>query len=232
VAILTIGNSPPTQVYSSLAYNRPTRPLVIVNYDPTNPIYYSDNPGSISSKSSFIPAGSFEVFDGHNDVWMSTLDDNVSVMVDVKYGSQYAAPTSTQQPSSTPPNVFSASIGSGSTVDLIGGTGFPKTSKQMIQMKSLSISSGAATVGSGIGTAFCVEDIIADSTGIQYLANEVALGQGEQGSITNSIEQDMSLAVVPAGRKLQLINGGAGGNAIDRRCSATVVFYLVADPGE
>jgi lipoprotein signal peptidase len=42
----------------------------------------------------------------------------------------------------------------------------------------------------------------------------------------------MSLAVVPAGRKLQLINGGAGGNAIDRRCSATVVFYLVADPGE
>jgi hypothetical protein len=228
--IKTVGNSPPTDVYRSPAYGRTYRPLVIVNYDPTNPIYYSESPG-ISSKSSFIPAGSFEVFDGQTDVWMSTLNDAVSIMVDVKYGSTLAAPITTQQPTSTPPNYFSVSVGSGGTADLVGGTGFPKTPGQSIQIKSLSISSSAATVGSGLGSAFAVEDVIQDGQGNQILANSIALGQGEQGSITNSIEQDFGQALVPNGRKIQLVNGGAGGAAIDRRCSATAVFYLVTTAG-
>jgi hypothetical protein len=118
--------------------------------------------------------------------------------------------------------VASGSIGSGNNLDLItGGT-------SRLQLLSASISSGAVTPVGGIPSGWLLEDTIADTNGVQYLACEIGLpGGGTMAWAFNSVEQDLAGIVVPIGVSLQLRNGGAGGSLSLRRCSGTVTYIII-----
>lgn len=78
----------PVDVYRAPAYNQPARTVVIHNADTANLVYYDREIGTIDSKSTFIEPLGTEVFDGTDDVWMSTLNSSVDVTVQVKIGSR------------------------------------------------------------------------------------------------------------------------------------------------
>lgn len=82
----------PVPVYEAPAYDQPPRNVVITNTDKTNPVYYSDSPGTVNKRSAFIEPLGAEVFDGLDDVWLTTLDQSVSVTVQLKIGSSNYAP--------------------------------------------------------------------------------------------------------------------------------------------
>lgn len=117
----------------------------------------------------------------------------------------------------------SGSIGSGSTFTLVTAG----TNVNGLKLWSASISSGASQGGGGPGSTFEVEDVISDTGGNQYLACEIGLASGVSGSQHNSVSQEQHGIQVPAGKALQLVNGGAGGTGATRRCSATVIYTVL-----
>lgn len=115
----------------------------------------------------------------------------------------------------------SVSIGSGGTATLVSPTA------QGIRLISLTVSAGAVSVGGGPGSSFLVEDVVADTNGVQYAAVEIGLPQGVQFATANSAPFDEAGIVIPAGATLQLINGGAGGTGSLRRCSASATYVTL-----
>lgn len=119
----------------------------------------------------------------------------------------------------------SKTIGSGGTVHLIKASDNPNG----LTLWSVSISSAASASGtSPPGNSFMVEDTVTDSDGGQYLACQIGMGQGVGGSAENSVSQNMFGIDVPAGASLDLNNGGAGGTAALRQCSATVIYQVIS----
>jgi hypothetical protein len=95
-----------------------------------------------------------------------------------------------------------------------------------IRLWSLSIASICVTVAPLLAS-FVTEDVITDTNGVQYLACEMGMAAGVNSQMTSSVSQDMAGIVVPAEAALQLTNGGAGGQAPLRRCSATAVYTIL-----
>lgn len=79
-------NAPGSHVYAAPAYGQPARPLIIVNRDSTNPIYYAPHPGMLNTEASTIDPQTYVAFDGQEDIWMSTLNSAISVLIDIKFG--------------------------------------------------------------------------------------------------------------------------------------------------
>lgn len=115
----------------------------------------------------------------------------------------------------------SASIGSGNTTTLISPTA------NGIRLISLTVSSVAVAVGTGIGSSFAVEDVVNDTNGIQYGGVEIGLPQGTPFASQNSAPFDTAGIVIPAGATVQLVNGGAGGTGALRRCSASASYIIL-----
>jgi hypothetical protein len=78
----------PAAVYQAPAYDQPNRTVTVANTDTVNPVYYSDGPGTIDAQSAFIPPLGSEEFDGQDDIWMSTLNSNINVNIQLKIGSR------------------------------------------------------------------------------------------------------------------------------------------------
>lgn len=118
----------------------------------------------------------------------------------------------------------SETIGSGGHAELVAADDNPNG----LTLWSLSISSAAAGDAAEISNSFMVEDTVTDGDGNQYLACQIGMGQGETGSVANSVSQGMFGIDVPAGVALMLNNGGAGGTDALRQCSATVIYQVVS----
>lgn len=130
---------------------------------------------------------------------------------------------SSQTPSVTSPSIATGTVsGSGST-DLIGGSGNPNPNKLAIRLLSATI---CPVLFGSSPTAQNWQDQIQDSTGFPYLTAQVGL-PSTGGICAPPVTQDMKNAVVPANRKLQLVNGGVASGAV-HVTSATVVYYLVS----
>lgn len=228
---VSVGSQPPATLLVPKG-----NPSTIYNSDVTNTVMISDHAAFLINDQMTVPLGpgTSISFDGKTEVYALALtDDIVEIWV---FPGSVTVNQSPQAPAQTPPNVFSASIGSGSTADVIGGTGFPNPKKLPIQLLFALISSVASSVIGG-NSAFTAEDILMDTDGIQYAACEVGLPFVPDSTllpepvtgitVTNTAPVDLKAAVVAGGAKVQLANGGAGGTGADRRCSCTVVFYLV-----
>jgi len=119
---------------------------------------------------------------------------------------------------------ISMSIGSGSTTQLLPASG------NGYKLWSAIITSAAASTSAGIATPFIVEDLIQDSAGVQYLASEVAMAlcTGSQPqNLSTPAPIDLRGITVPAGRAINLVNGGAAGTGALRRCSATLIYTVL-----
>lgn len=84
-------NESPTGVYQVPVNGTPIRELVITNYDTVNPAFFATSAGLLNAQSSIIPPQSARVFDGYDDVWMSTLSDSISIAIDSTIGSRATA---------------------------------------------------------------------------------------------------------------------------------------------
>jgi len=115
----------------------------------------------------------------------------------------------------------STDIGSGNSTALIAPTA------NGVRLLSLTISSGAVSVGGGIGTSFLVSDTVTDTNGVQYGSVEIGLPQGAPFATHNSAVFDLAGIVMPAGAELDLNNGGAAGTGALRRCSASVTYIIL-----
>jgi hypothetical protein len=125
-------------------------------------------------------------------------------------------------PSATPPNIATATAPGGATVDLVGGTGNPNPNHLAIQLLTASI---APVLFGATPSAQNWQDQIQDSGGFPYLTAQVGI-PSTGGICAPPVTQDLKGATVPAGKKLQLVNGGIATGAV-HVVSCTVVYYLV-----
>lgn len=204
--------------------------VTIANLDGQNTIFIGDNHKIATTDQEVAPIGPGQSipFDGTIDVYGIT-PTGISVSVLALPGAIGWFGSAGQSPSAVPPSVTSKAIGSGLPIDLIGNVKNPNGLP--IQILSACLSSTASNFGGGGGSSgFAVEDMIQDDNGVPYLNCDIslpALAANVSDSNSNSVTLKYDNAVVPAGRKLVLQNGGASGTGALRRCSATVVYYLI-----
>lgn len=96
MTIKAVGGTDPVPLYLKPAYGKPGRPFLLANTDTANPVYYSDNL-TISGNSSVIEPQATVGFDGTRDVYASTLNPSVEVLVDhIPGGTQWSNPVGVQ----------------------------------------------------------------------------------------------------------------------------------------
>lgn len=197
----------------------------IVNNDPANFITLGDTDNIQTGDTYTTPfaAGQVAVFSHRT---YAVAQPGVTVQI-LKYpGVAFLGGISAQSPSQAPPYITAASIGDGNTIDLIGGSGFPVPSGYQVQLVSGNINSGAVAAPTP-SASFLVEDTLVDNKGNEYLSCEIGMS-ATAGQAFNSAPIQFNNCFIAHGVKLQLVNGDAGGaTGVLRRCSATVVFYLV-----
>ena len=166
----------------------------------------------------FGPGQSISV-DGSTQVFAALPTGAQPVTVLKLPGTTQLGGSSAQIPTSTPPMVATAVATSGNTVDLVGTALNPK--KLPIQMLVCSLSCFVAAAAPG---GFNAQDAIQDDHGMAYVPMQVGL-PSSGGICAPTLTVPMQGATVPAGRKLQVSNGG--GTGVLHQCAAMVIYYLV-----
>jgi hypothetical protein len=95
VTTKNVGGTDPVLIYARPAYGRPGTPFLVANLDEVNPIYYGHDLG-VDATSSQIPALGSVGFDGSQDMWASTLNPAIKVLVDQIPGGLTWAPSPAQ----------------------------------------------------------------------------------------------------------------------------------------
>lgn len=202
------------------------RTATLYNSDTTNTLLLGESNDIQPGYQFTIPLGPGQssTFTGADEVY-GIAPPNITIDV-LRLPNSLGYFGSPNAPSPLSCSVVSKSIGSGSTIDLIGSGLNPN--QLAIQLTAAAISSGANA--NGLGSSFLVEDVILDTSGNQWLATEIGLPTSPSNvPVWDNTCMGLPLtnAVVPAGAKLQLMNGGAGGTGALRRCSATVTYFLI-----
>lgn len=158
-------------------------------------------------------------FDGATDVY-GIAPNGLTINVLVLPGARGGPSGPSLSPSFNPSSIATATATAGSTVDVIGTALNP--SKLSIQLLSAVMSVFCAAGSSA--TAQNLQDVLQDDHAFPYLTVQTGVPSG--GGISDpTATLDYKGSLVPAGRKLQLVNGGGVG--VLHQVSVTVLYYLV-----
>jgi hypothetical protein len=192
----------------------------IVNADATNTLTIGDNHAIQPGDQKTVPFGPGQTLstDGSQQIW--GVISGTKALAILKFpGTVSLIGQSAQAPTGTPPKVASAVASSGNTVDIIGNALNPSHLPIQIVVAALS-----SFVAAAAPTAFNAQDSIQDTAGNTYIPLQVGL-PSSGGICAPTLAIPFGNAVVPAGAKLQLNNGGGSGAL--HQCAAVVSYYLV-----
>jgi hypothetical protein len=196
----------------------------LLNTDPTNFLVLSDVNSALPGDILTAPLGPGQVIsvDGTSQIYGSALA-GVSIEVFKFPGSIQFSNVNALTPTQIPASFASNEAASGSTVDLVGfGLNPQKLSIQLI------LCSMSAVLYSASGPAISGTDAIQDDHGTVYVPLQVGL-PSSGGVIAPTLALNMAGTVVPAGRRLQLVNGASIAGVV-HQCAAMVSYYLLNDP--
>lgn len=202
-------------------------PVGIFNYGPDT-LWISrsiaTNVNNISSNAVPLYANASRIFSAAFPVY-GACQTGQSATISVEPGAVSLSDIGNLQ---APSAIESETIGSGGNATLIS----VKLNANGLLVWSASISSVLVSPSGGVPSAFTADDVLQTGDSVmQFASAEVGLPQLASTDppivCTNADSKPLFGLMVPAGKSIQLVNGGSGGTAALHRCSGTISYTLL-----